>query len=65
MLRSVVATATAHDPQAAAAQGPPGLLTDVVQVEAVWVVARHALEKGVAILCGTKACLDGLACILP
>lgn len=37
-------------------------ITYVMQVEAVWIVACNALEKGIAILGGPEACLDLLAC---
>ncbi len=37
-------------------------LTDIVQVEAVRVVAGQALEEGVAVLGGPVACLHQLAC---
>lgn len=41
----------------------PQQLTDVMQVQAVMVVAGHTLEEGIAVLGGAKAGLDGLACM--
>ena len=38
------------------------LLTNVVQVEAVRIVAHQALQERVAVLGGAIACLHGFAC---
>ena len=39
-----------------------GRVTYVMEIEAVWIITRHTLEEGIAVLGGAKACLDLLAC---
>lgn len=54
--QSVVCTLCANKHRAALP------VTYVMQVEAFWIVACNALQKGIAILGGAEACLHLLAC---